>query len=151
MITLFQSTGVQATECHSLTALNWLMGEWQTQQQKNHTIERWIKSSDKTFEGEGKTANSMEYLRLLEMSGEIFYIAKVAHNPLPVAFKLTHCAKSGKERHFIFENKQHDFPNIIEYLKVNENSMTIKISGKSENSFTIQLYRVKNKTASLKK
>ena len=84
------------------------------------------------------------------MSGEIFYLAKVTHNTLPIAFKLTHCSASDKQRRFIFENKQHDFPNVIEYQQLSDNYMTINVSGKSGKSFTIQLHRVIKSTTTLK-
>jgi hypothetical protein len=145
LVTLLISSKINATNCTSLAELNWLLGAWQTQEQQRITTEKWTKSSDKTFEGAGKTANNHESLRLLEMSGEIFYLAKVSHNPVPVAFKLVHCPVSEEGKRYIFENKQHDFPNTIEYQKISENSMLIKVSGKPEKSFTIQLHRVQNK------
>ena len=131
--------------CNSLSDLDWLLGEWKTQVKQDLTnefltSETWLKLSDKTFEGFGKTANNIESLRLLEMSDEIFYLAKVSHNPSPIAFKLTAC----KSNAFIFENEQHDFPNTIEYKQINSNAIQVKVSGKTEKSFTIQLYRVKD-------
>ncbi len=146
LVILLTSSKVNATNCASLTELNWLLGAWQTQEQQTITTERWTKSSDKTFEGIGKTANNHESLRLLEMSGEIFYLAKVSHNPVPVAFKLVHCPVSDGDKRYIFENKQHDFPNTIEYQRISENVMIIKVSGKSGKSFTIQLHRERNQT-----
>jgi hypothetical protein len=140
--TIMLSSKVNAASCHSLTDLTWLLGEWQTQKQQPLTTELWAKLSDKTFEGAGQTVNSDESLRLVEMSGEVFYFAKVPHNPIPVAFKLTKC----KNTTFTFENNQHDFPNTIEYQKLNSKVMYVKVSGKSGKSFTTQFYRVQNKT-----
>jgi hypothetical protein len=57
------------------------------------------------------TAISTESLRLVAMSDEIFFIAKVASNPLPVAFKLTQCAN----KIAVFENPHHDFPQTLSY------------------------------------
>jgi len=140
-MTLLVSANVNAASCHSLTDLTWLLGQWQTQNQQPLTSEHWTQLSDKTFAGTGISGNSRESLRLLTMSGEIFYLAKVSHNPVPIAFKLVHCVVTEASKHFIFENKQHDFPNTIEYQQINKNSLLIKVSGKTEKSFTIQLYR----------
>ncbi len=158
---LLTSVNANAYKCNSLSELNWLLGDWKTQVKQNLatelsaneplttellTTESWLKLSDKTFEGVGKTANNTESLRLLEMSDEIFYLAKVSHNPSPVAFKLTAC----KSNAFVFENEQHDFPNTIEYTLINSTAMQVKVSDNSEKSFTIQLYRVKDNINDLK-
>lgn len=144
---LLVSVNANAQDCNSLNDLNWLQGEWQTQTQQPLITELWRKLSDKTFEGAGQTSNSDESLRLLEMSGEVFYLAKVPHNPVPIAFKLMNC----KNNVFTFKNSQHDFPNIIEYQQINRNALQVEISGESGKSFTIQLYRVKNNATGNKK
>ena len=141
LISLLISTNVNANTCSSLTQLNWLIGEWQTDKSASFVNEIWQKVSDDTFEGQGKTNSSSESLRLVKMTDEVFYLAKVSHNPLPVAFKLSHC----KNKQFVFENMQHDFPNKIEYRQINSNVLQVIVSGKAEKSFTIQLYRAQNK------
>lgn len=141
LISLLISTNVNANTCSSLTQLNWLIGEWQTEKSASFVNEIWQKVSDDTFEGQGKTNSSSESLRLVKMADEVFYLAKVSHNPLPVAFKLSHC----KNKQFVFENMQHDFPNKIEYRQINSNVLQVIVSGKAEKSFTIQLYRAQNK------
>ncbi len=74
------------------------------------------------------------------MADAILYFAKVPHNPIPIAFKLSLC----RNKQFIFENMQHDFPNKIEYRQIHSNTLQVIVSGKTEKSFTIQLYRVQN-------
>jgi hypothetical protein len=140
LVTLVISSKVIATPCSSLAHLNWLIGEWQTDNSSNFNKEVWRKISNKTFEGQGKTNTSSESLRIIEMSNEIFYLAKVAHNLMPIAFKLVDC----KDKHSIFENMLHDFPNKIEYRQIDNNTMQVKVSENSKKSFTIQLYRVQN-------
>jgi hypothetical protein len=146
LVALFINTKAIAVSCSSLTQLNWLIGQWQTDENTDFTNEVWRKVSDKTFEGQGKTNNSSESLRLVKMSNEIFYLAKVSHNPVPIAFKLTHC----KNKWFVFENMLHDFPNRIEYRQVNSDTLQVIVSGKSEKPFTIQLYRAQNKASVIK-
>jgi len=141
LIYLLISTNVNANTCSSLTQLNWLIGKWQTEKSASFVNEIWQKVSDDTFEGQGKTNSSSESLRLVKMADEVFYLAKVSHNPLPIAFKLSHC----KNKQFVFENMRHDFPNKIEYRQINSNALQVIVSGKAEKSFTIQLYRAQNK------
>ena len=105
-------TAVYSQSCDSLESVEWITGEWIAEHEDVITREKWVKVSARSFEGVGgitrKTTGetSGETLRLVEMSGEIFFIAKVAQNPLPVAFKLTHCPAGVA----VFENASHDFP-----------------------------------------
>lgn len=45
------------------------------------------------------------------MGDSIFYLAKVKHNVLPIAFNAAQCSAN----YVRFENRQHDFPNVIAY------------------------------------
>lgn len=102
----------------TLEQFSWLSGEWQASMSKSTVLERWQVLSAETFEGEGKTiaangkVKQQESLRLVQMQQQIFYLAKVAHNPLPVAFKLEECA-AGRLK---FVNMAHDFPKQLEYV-----------------------------------
>ena len=62
-----------------------------------------------TFTAEGKT--SREHLRLVYMGDGVFYIPKVAHNELPIAFRQT--SEAGAMP-VVFENPAHDFPDLLE-------------------------------------
>lgn len=109
-----------ANACGSLSALSWMLGEWETDDGRRVTRETWRRVSDDTFEGAGETLDrdtgerrGYEALRLLRMDGEVFFLAKVPGNPLPVAFKLIHCTAHSVR----FENAQHDFPTRLDYVK----------------------------------
>ena len=67
----------------------------------------------------------IESMLLASMSSEIFYIPKVAENPLPVAFKLTRITDTTAT----FENPEHDFPTKIVYMRVDANAMTVSVEG----------------------
>ncbi len=111
-----QISSVQAA-C-TLDQLKWLSGEWQAKMGQSTVLERWQVLSNNTFEGEGRTiaadgkVKQQESLRLVQMQQQIFYLAKVAHNPLPVAFKLEECA-AGRLK---FVNMAHDFPKQLDYV-----------------------------------
>ncbi|MFT6732800.1 MAG: hypothetical protein ACJAS9_000982 [Polaribacter sp.] len=138
---IFQPT-VQAKNCGTVESLTWLVGNWKSENSKLKIKESWKRISSNTFEGSGSTYSiekkkivSSESLRLVEMSGEVFYVAKVASNDLPVAFKLTSCtAKTA-----IFENSIHDFPKKIIYQLNKEKNITIFVSGENGKGFSIDL------------
>jgi hypothetical protein len=67
------------------------------------------------------------------MSGQLYYIAKVAHNALPVAFALTECGDS----HAVFENPEHDFPTRIAYRLGEAGEMTVGVTGADGKGFEI--------------
>jgi hypothetical protein len=124
-------------ECQ-LNQLNWLIGEWSDQSQK--TQELWRKVSAATFEGEGRIKknnqwNTYESLRLVDMSGSIFFIAKVGHNRLPVAFKASECLPDSVS----FINEAHDFPNALIYKRVSENQLLIEVKGADGKGFNVSL------------
>ncbi len=120
-------------------------GEWHSEKNSSVIIEYWEKISKGTFEGYGKIINKkygseelVESLRLVEMLGEIFYIAKVGHNNLPVPFKLT----ESNDSTLVFENKDHDFPKRIVYSFPSEDKMDIQV-GTDENGFTLHFKKIK--------
>jgi len=137
---LFQPR-VQAKACGTVESLTWLVGHWNSENNKLKIYESWERISSKTLEGSGYTYSieknkivSSETLRLVEMSGEVFYVAKVASNNLPVAFKLTSCtAKTA-----IFENSMHDFPKKISYQLNKEKNITVFVSGEKGKGFSIE-------------
>ena len=131
----------QAKPCDSIESLTWLIGNWSSENSKLKIKESWERVSDKTFEGSGYTYSiakdkmtSSETLRILEMAGEVFYVAKVASNDSPVAFKLTSCTDDNA----IFENPLHDFPKKLNY-QLNENrKITVYVSGEEGEGFSIE-------------
>jgi hypothetical protein len=135
-----------AQTCHSLEELEKMIGNWSFETETEIITESWIKISHHSFEGVGHSINKFsderntETLRLVEMSGDIFYIAKVSHNNLPVAFKLTSCTV----KQFIFENPDHDFPQKLTYDFKSDHEIHVLVSGNSENDFLIKYMRMGN-------
>ncbi|MCJ8321059.1 MAG: DUF6265 family protein [Colwellia sp.] len=135
---------VQAKPCGTIESLTWLVGHWNSENSKLKINESWQRISAKTFEGSGSTYSiekkkivSSETLRLVEMSGEVFYVAKVASNDLPVAFKLTSCTTKTA----IFENSLHDFPKKISYQMNKDKNITVFVSGEKGKGFSIEFIR----------
>ena len=120
-----------ALDCNSLSAARWMLGDWVTGDWKSITHESWTERGLRTFEGmgsersmaDGKTMNSEE-LRLVEMADGVFYLAKVGHNELPIAFALTECSND----RLVFENPEHDSPRRLEYRHEADDRMVVTIS-----------------------
>jgi hypothetical protein len=71
------------------------------------------------------------------MAGGVFYISKVTHNELPVAFKLNHCA----DGRFVFDNPAHDFPRRLEYAPGPDGGLTVKVSDGADKGFSLNFSR----------
>ncbi|MBT1062939.1 hypothetical protein KJY73_05095 [Bowmanella sp. Y26] len=129
-----------ATPCHQLEQLNWLLGDWQAQKDHKRYWENWQKVSEHSFEGQaGSTHNkeqSQEALRLVQMQGQIFYLAKVSENPLPIAFVLENCSASEA----VFVNPAHDFPQRLHYQR-QQNKLVVRVESMQGEGFTLHFLR----------
>jgi hypothetical protein len=74
------------------------------------------------------------------MGGAVVFIAKVAHNPLPVPFKLTICTDDSAT----FENTNHDFPQRLVYRHIATDKMVVEVSGGDGKGFQISFDRDEN-------
>jgi hypothetical protein len=127
--------------CATLDSLYWMLGEWQQDHGKKITTETWTKLSPSTYEGFGQTVlksedkiTFIESLRIIEMSGEVFYLAKVSHNEFPISFKLSECSNNS----VVFENANHDFPQKIVYqLSKDGLILTVTVSN-NDRQFTVE-------------
>ena len=133
-----------AQPCNSIVSIEWLLGHWAAEDGESTLTESWEKVSPLTFEGSGETRSgasnklqTSESLRLIEMSNEVFYLAKVEHNDFPVAFKLTQCSNNSA----VFENSLHDFPQKIEYQLGIHNELTVAVSSGKNSGFKISFIR----------
>lgn len=124
----------------SLGAFDWMIGDWVSDD--GAISEHWHVASEQTFEGKGITrlenTISTESLRLLFMEDEVFYLAKVAHNEVPVAFRLTAESTSG---HSIFVNPDHDFPKQIIYHRDGSDDMIVTVSDGGSKGFELRFAR----------
>jgi hypothetical protein len=132
-------------QCNSLAPMQWLLGEWHAEGGATTWRESWGALDAKTWEGAGIESSksdparqSVEDLRLVEMGGGVFYVAKVAHNELPVAFRLVECG----EGRLVFSNPAHDFPKRLEYLRQPGDRLKVHVSDGSGKGFTLDFTRV---------
>ncbi|MFT7620246.1 MAG: hypothetical protein ACI97A_003903 [Planctomycetota bacterium] len=127
-----------------LDEFRWMLGDWRAEQGSNLIIESWREASGKTFEGMGSTLDkdqkkvtSKESLRLVSMSGETFYFAKVGDNSMPTPFKLV----SYEDDTATFENLKHDFPQRLIYQRVDENHLRVDVQSAEGQGFTLKFAR----------
>lgn len=59
----------------------------------------------------------------ISLQEPIYYEADVSHNPKPVRFYL----KTKEKDNLVFGNVKHDFPQYIEYLFQDENTLRVKV------------------------
>ena len=138
------ATADPAPTCESLGSLRWLLGDWVADGSKTSFHESWTEVAPHTFEGAGierakpdGAIKGGEVLRLVEMAGAVFYISKVTHNELPVAFRLTECA----DGRFVFDNPAHDFPRRLEYVLAPDGRLTVNVSDGGEKGFSLNFAR----------
>lgn len=126
--------------CNDLTALHWLLGQWQQQGDDKNYQEDWFQVSQHSFEGTAGSGSQdaalREALRIVNMQGKLFYLAKASENPLPVAFSLQHCS-AGEA---IFVNADHDFPQRIHYQR-QQDKLIIRVESLQGKGFSLQLHK----------
>ncbi|HEY7753289.1 MAG TPA: DUF6265 family protein [Steroidobacteraceae bacterium] len=130
--------------CDSLESLRWLLGDWVADGGQTSFHESWRELGPRDWQGTGiersKTDNAVkgaEDLRLVEMGGSVFYVSKVTHNELPVAFRLTSCADGA----FLFENAAHDFPRRLDYRQGGGDALSVRVSDGADKGFTLEFRR----------
>ncbi|MBB6093007.1 hypothetical protein HNQ60_001885 [Povalibacter uvarum] len=131
-----------AAACDSLQVAHWLLGEWESRDGDKTFTETWRQLSDATFEGKGVTLKGGkqidgESLRLARMEKGVFYISKVAHNRLPIAFELIVC----EPQRLVFENASHDFPKRLEYVATSADTMKVAVTDGKEKGFSLSFRR----------
>src|SRR5690606_21013709 len=104
----------------------WLIGTWENTKAKGSVYETWSKSDVNEFSGKSYMVKEQdtivfENIRLVREQNKLFYIPTVKNQNenLPVRF----IAKTISETQLVFENLQHDFPQIISYTRINADSL----------------------------
>lgn len=119
-------------QTYDIKKAEWLIGTWENKSLKGSIYETWSKTNDIELSGKSyilkeKDTIVFENIRLVQETDSLFYIpiVKNQNEGLPVRFS----AKTISETQLIFENPQHDFPQIISYTKINTDYLTAEISG----------------------
>lgn len=122
---------------------DWLIGTWENKTSKGSIYENWNRKNEYEFSGKSyilkeKDTIIFENIQIVQNNKELFYIPTVKNQNggLPVRFKATKIS----ENELIFENPQHDFPQMISYTKTGEKTLVAKISGTSKGQLRSQTF-----------
>ncbi|NUN68715.1 MAG: hypothetical protein HUU02_03290 [Bacteroidetes bacterium] len=110
----------------------WLIGTWKNTTAKGSIYETWDRTGVTEFSGKSYMLKErdtivFESIRLVQEENGVFYIpvVKDQNNGAPVRF--TAGIVTGQQ--MVFENPQHDFPQVISYTRLSADSLVAEISG----------------------
>lgn len=114
------------------SSLDWIAGHWCADLGDESVEELWLPSHGGVAIGMGRTitrdrTSAFEYFRIVELDGIPSYIAQPGGRP-PTTFKRT----AGGEGWVRFENRDHDFPQRVEYRREGD-ALHAEIAGPGEN------------------
>ena len=116
----------------TLSKAAWLIGTWENKTSRGTIYETWKKNGKDEFSGKSyiikeKDTITFETIRLVQTQSGVFYIpvVKDQNDGQPVKFE----GKMLSDSQLVFENLQHDFPQVITYTKINKDSLVATISG----------------------
>ncbi len=119
-------------QTNDIQKAKWLIGTWENKTQQGNIYETWNKLGDdelsgKSYSVKDKDTIVFENIRLVQENKKLFYIPTVKNqnDGLPVRF----AAKTISENQLVFENPEHDFPQMIAYTKITSDSLIAEISG----------------------
>lgn len=115
-----------------ISKADWLIGTWGNKTDRGIIYETWSKTNDTEFAGKSYVVKELdtivfENIRLVQEQDGLIYIPQVdsQNDGLPVRFT----GKAISETQLIFENSQHDFPQIISYTEISTDSLVAVITG----------------------
>ena len=117
-----------------LNGLQWLVGQWKGQLGKNTYYEIWKSTNHGTLEGSAYMVNSQgktiftEVLRIDKIGSHVVFIAAVKKNH-PVLFTLIDISGENNKSQWVFENKEHDFPQRIIYIRESPDLLVARTEG----------------------
>jgi hypothetical protein len=133
-------------QANDIKKAKWLIGTWENKTSKGIIYETWMKTNDNELLGRSyivkeKDTIVLENIRLAQEQGKLFYIpiVKNQNEGLPVRF----ATKTNSETQLIFENLEHDFPQIISYTNISADSLVAEISGTKNGQKRKQVFPMK--------
>ncbi len=128
----------------------WLMGTWECKIQGASIYETWIKVNEQEFFAKSyalqnnKDTLVFEEIRLVHEHDSLFYIPLVRNqnNHLPVRFS----QKLVSATILAFENPGHDFPQLITYTYLGNDSLLAEISGIEKGKGKKEFFAMKRKS-----
>jgi hypothetical protein len=138
--------------CPEMDKLSWLTGKWQNLSDEGNAVEIWERTKDSAYNAisyliKAKDTITSETILLEQKSKDIYYIPTVKgqNNAMAVKFVLT----SSPPAQLVFENSKHDFPQMITYTRIGEDSLLVVISGKVNGQMRTEEFPFKKTKLSL--
>jgi hypothetical protein len=120
----------------SVERLDWLMGCWELRAGNRVTTEMWMPPAGGVMVGGSRTVvagvtREFEHLRVTARGDTLVYTA------LPSGQSETHFrTTSASASEVAFENRAHDFPQVIRYRRVGSDSLIARIEGPGSDNTT---------------
>jgi len=125
------SYSFKAPVASELDALKGMLGTWEGHAGKDaRFVEKWVQSDASTFLGEGYFIKgtdtvSREFLRIQQIRNYVVMI-NIVGNQEPVLFTLV----KDSDNTWVFENKEHEFPQRVIYSNPDEKTLNAWVEGK---------------------
>ncbi len=126
-----------------LDQASWLIGTWENKTSRGSMYETWRRVDEKALAGRSymlreKDTIVFENVQLVQEAAGVVYIPTVEgqNNGQPVRFPLTKLTAT----ELVFENPEHDFPQVITYTKIHEDSLVASIAGTKNGKQRKQLF-----------
>ena len=121
---------------HVIEDVAWLAGCWTNSAGERRIDEQWMAPGGGTMFGMSRTVSkgrtvASESLELRQEGTDVFYIARPS-GQAETRFRLV---ESGPGR-AVFENRAHDFPQVIRYIRNADGSLLAQIEGPGDNGTT---------------
>lgn len=143
LLTLFSRQLPAGGQLHKA---QWLLGTWESRTSRGNIYESWRQNGERSFEGRSFMINNgdtviFESISLHEEKDGLFYspAVKNQNGGLAVHFKL----KTIADNELVFENLQHNFPQLITYTKIHSDSLVAVISGNKNGQARKQVFPMK--------
>lgn len=119
-------------------------GTWGYSTENGLLIESWQHSGEKRMDGFGyiQTAERMVPLEKLIVR-PVYYQLILQAKPEGRKFWVYFVLTESTDFNWVFENKEHDFPQRIEYRKISEDSLLAVVSGIDNGKFDVNLFKYK--------
>lgn len=151
IIFLFLATGFQYANDRQaagqqIEKAGWLLGTWENKTSRGSLFETWRKKSENEFFGKSYRVNEQdtvvfEQIQLLQNADGMFYIPTVRdqNDGRAIVFKLTSITND----RMVFENPEHDFPQVISYTMVSADSLVAETSGNRNGKLSSRSFPMK--------
>lgn len=141
---------LSVSSCHHavqpINKASWFIGTWECTTPEGSLYESWHQTSPEALAGKsyflnGKDTSLFETVKLIHENNRLHYIVTTANqnNQQPVRFS----SISITDNELVFENKEHDFPQIIKYNKISNDSIVAEISGSKNGKSMSELFPMK--------